>query len=92
MQLPSSKKEKHPGRVAHGHKLAELMRLRKLGLAPQKQKEVTLEWFLEDIKKDLKDPANVLVAIEETIRICKEDYKTNIQITMKKIIPKPQML
>ena len=77
-------KKKHPGRVAQGHKLAELMRLRKLGLAPQKNKPETLKGMLQEIRKDLSDPASILTAFDETIRILKEN-KIEIQITLKKI-------
>ena len=77
-------KRKHPGRVAQGHKLSELMRLRKLGLAPQKQKPVTLKEMLQDFKKDLHDPAAILIAVDETIRILEEN-KLEIRIALKKI-------
>ena len=76
-------KEKHPGRVAQGHKLAELMRLRKLGLAPQKQKPITLKEMLQDFRKDLHDPIAILTAIDETIKILEQD-KLEITINLKK--------
>ena len=77
-------KKKHPGRVAQGHKLAELMRLKKLGLAPQKQKPITLKEMLQDFRKDLHDPAAILIAIDETIKIL-EQNKLEIRIRLKKI-------
>ena len=78
-------RKKHPGRIAQGHKLAELMRLRKLGLAPPKSEKFTVESLLEEFKRDLNDPAAILIAIEETIRIMKEDYKIELCFTMKKM-------
>ena len=86
-------KSKHPGRVAQGahaepqgdHKLAELMRLRKIGLAPQKPAKITLKSILDEIRTDLNDPAAILTAIDETISILEKDYKTEIQIKLKKM-------
>lgn len=77
-------KKKHPGRVAQGHKLVELNRLRKLGLAPAKTKKTTLKSMLDEIKKDLHDPAAILTAVDETIRILEEN-NIEIRITLKKI-------
>ena len=77
-------KKKHPGRIAQGHKMAELMRLRKLGLVPQKTKPITLKEMLQDFKKDLHDPTAVLIAIDETIKILEEN-KLEIKISLKKI-------
>jgi len=78
-------KSKHPGRVAQGHKLAELMRLRKIGLAPQKPAKITLKSILDEIRKDLNDPAAILTAIDETIRILEKDCKIEIQIKLAKM-------
>ena len=77
-------KSKHPGRVAQGHKLVELNRLRKLGLAPKKP-AITLKSILDEIRKDLNDPAAILTAIDETIRILEKDCKIEIQIKLAKM-------
>ena len=77
-------KKKHPGRVAQGHKLVELNRLRKLGLAPAKTKKTsTLKSMLDEIKKDTNNPVSILIAIEETIRIL-NDRGLEIYLTLKK--------
>ena len=59
------------------------MRLRKLGLAPQKQKPITLKEMLQDFRKDLHDPIAILTAIDETIKILEQD-KLEITINLKK--------
>ena len=76
-------KKKHPGRVAQGHKLVELNRLRKLGLAPAKTKKTTLKSMLDEIKKDTNNPVSILITIEETIRIL-NDRGLEICLTLKK--------
>ena len=75
------KPSKHPGRVASGKRLVEWNRLNKLGMV----KNITLKSILDEIRTDLNDPAAILTAIDETIRILEKDYKTKIQIKLKKM-------
>ena len=79
------KPSKHPGRVASGKRLAEWNRLRKIGLAPQKPAKITLKSILDEIRKDLSDPAAILTAIDETICILEKDCKIEIQIKLAKM-------
>ena len=45
------------------------------GLAPQKPAKITLKSIQDEIRKDLNDPAAILTAIDETIRILEKDCK-----------------
>jgi hypothetical protein len=58
------------------------MRLRKLGIASKPEK-VTLKSMIADFEKEL-DPAGILIAMKETIRIMEEEHETELYITMKK--------
>jgi len=79
------KPSKHPGRVASGKRLAEWNKLKKLGLVTEKAAKITLKSILDEIKRDLNDPAAVLTAIDETIHILEKDYKTEVQIKLEKM-------
>jgi hypothetical protein len=73
-------KVKHPGRVASGKRLSEWNRKN-----PKKRKEkITLESMIADFEKEL-EPAGILIAMKETIRILKEEHNTDLYITMKKL-------
>ena len=43
---------------------------------------MTLKEFIDYFQKDLNDPASTLIAMEETIRIMKEDHNTEINISI----------
>ena len=69
-------KDKDPKKVAQGLKLAEWNKREKqrLMMTEQALKDgVTLKSFIEDFKRDLATPEEILIAMEETIRIMKED-------------------
>ena len=51
----------------------------------QSNEVATLESLLNDFEKDLEDPASIITAIKETIRIMKEDHQIEIQINLKKL-------
>ena len=46
------------------------------------QVQVTLKEFIDYFQKDLNDPASTLIAMEETIRIMKEENNTEINISI----------
>ena len=41
--------------------------------------QMTLKEFSDHFQQDLNDPASILIAIEETIRIMKEEHNTHKQ-------------
>ena len=43
---------------------------------------MTLKEFIGYFQQDLNDPASTLIAIEETIRIIKEEHNTEINISI----------
>ena len=43
---------------------------------------MTLKEFIEYFQLDLNDPASTLMAMEETIRIMKEEHNTGINISI----------
>ena len=44
---------------------------------------MTLNKFIEYFQQDLNDPASMLMAIEETIRIIREEDNTEINISIR---------
>ena len=44
---------------------------------------MTLKEFVDYFQQDLSDPASILIAIEETMRIMKEDHNTEINIFIR---------
>ena len=46
---------------------------------------MTLKEFIDYFQQDLNDPASALIAIEETMRIMKEKYNTEINIFIRMI-------
>ena len=44
---------------------------------------MTLKGFMEYFQQDLTDPASILIAIEETMCIMKEDHNTEINIFIR---------
>ena len=46
---------------------------------------MTLKEFIDYFQQDLSDPTSILTAIEETIRIMKEEHNTEINISMTMI-------
>ena len=54
-------------------------------LKDNKLVQMTLKEFMDYFQQDLNDPASILTAIEETIRIMKEEPNTEINISTRKI-------
>ena len=44
---------------------------------------MTLKEFIEYFQQDLNDPASTLIAIEETMRIMKEEHNAEINISIR---------
>ena len=47
--------------------------------------QMTLKEFIDYFQQDLNDQTSILTAIEETIRIMKEEHNTEINISMTMI-------
>ena len=73
-------KQKSAGRVRAGLRLAQWNRENK----GKTNLRYTLKEMLQDFRKDLHDPAAILIAIDETIKIL-EQNKLEIRIRLKKI-------
>ena len=43
---------------------------------------MTLKEFVDYFQQDMNDPASTLIAIEETMRIMKEEHKTETNISI----------
>ena len=59
-----------------------MKRLRESFLKDNQEARMTLKEFI-DYFQDLNDPAPTLMAMEETLRIMKEEHNTEINISMK---------
>ena len=59
-----------------------MKRLRESFLKDNQEARMTLKEFI-DYFEDLNDPAPTLMAMEETLRIMKEEHNTEINISMK---------
>ena len=49
-------------------------------LKDNQEAQMTLKEFIDYFQQDLNDPASTLMAIEETMRIMKEEHNTEINI------------
>ena len=47
--------------------------------------EMTLNEFIDYLHQDLNDPASILISIEETMHIMKEEHDTKIIISVRMI-------
>ena len=47
--------------------------------------QISLKEFIDYFQQDRNDPASILIAIEETIRIIKKDDNTEINISIRMI-------
>ena len=48
-----------------------------------KEKQMSLKEFIEYFQQGLNDPASTLMAIEETMRIMKEEHNTELNISVR---------
>ena len=51
-------------------------------LKDNQEVQTTLKEFIDYFQQGLNDPASTLIAIEETMRIMKEEYNTEINISI----------
>ena len=59
------------------------MKKLKKGILTDNQKALmTLKEFIDYFQQDMNDPASTLIAIEETMRIIKEEHNTEINISI----------
>ena len=77
-------KTKNQNRVEAARKGQEnyMKKLQERLLKDNQEVQVTLKEIIDYFQKDLNDPASTLIAMEETIRIMKEDHNTEINISI----------
>ena len=78
-------KVKSPERQRKGKKPHEkyMKKLKEKLLRDNQEAQMTLKEFIEYFQQDLNDPASTLIAIEETMRIMKEEHNTEINISIR---------
>ena len=78
-------KVKDPKRQRRGKKPLEMYmkKLRERFLKDNKKAQMALKEFIEYFQQDLNDPTSTWMAMEETIRIMKEDHNTEINISIR---------
>ena len=59
-----------------------MKKLRERFLKDNQEVQMTLIEFIDYFQQDLNDPASTLMALEETIRVMKEDHSTEINISI----------
>ena len=59
-----------------------MKKLREGFLKDNQEAQTTLKEFVEYLQQDLNDPGSTLMVIEETMRIMKEEHKTEINISI----------
>ena len=59
-----------------------IKKLREMLLKDNQKAQITLKEFIDYFQQDLNDPASILIAIEETMRIMKEEQNTEINISV----------
>ena len=60
-----------------------MKKLKEKLLKNNQEAQMTLKEFMEYFQLELNDPASTLTAIEETMRIMKEDNNTEINISIR---------
>ena len=78
-------KVKDPERQKRGKKSHEtyMKKLKEKLLKDNQEAQMTLREFIEYFQQDLNDPASTLIAIEETMRIMREEHNTEISISIR---------
>ena len=59
-----------------------MKKLRERFLKDNQEAQITLKEFIEYFQQGPNDPASTLIAIEETMRIMKEEHNTEINISI----------
>ena len=82
--LASEAKVKDPERQKRGKKSHKtyMKKLRERFLKDNQEARMTLKEFMDDFQQDLNDPSSTLMAIEETMRIMKEEHNAEINISI----------
>ena len=77
-------KVKDPERQIKGKKshVTYMKKLRERFLKDNQEAWMTLKEFIDYFQQDLNDPASTLIAIEETMRMRKEEHNTEINISI----------
>ena len=60
-----------------------MKKLKEKFLKDNQEAQMTLKEFIEYFQQDLNDPSSTLMAIEETIRIMKEEHNTEINVSVR---------
>ena len=89
--LPTSERSA-PEIKTKGHKRVEaacrgrenyIKKLKEKLLKDNQKAQMTLKEFIDYFQQSLHDPASMLMAIEETMRIIKEEHNTEINISIR---------
>ena len=76
------KDPKRQGRDTKSHEMY-MKKLKEKLLKDNQEAQMTLREFIEYFQQDLNDPASILIAIEETMRIMREEHNTEINISIR---------
>ena len=60
-----------------------MKKLKERFLKDNQEAQMPLKEFIDYFQQDLNDPASTLIAIEETMRIMKEEHNTEINISIR---------
>ena len=74
-----------PERQRRGKKSHQtyMKKLKERFLKDNQEAQMPLKEFIDYFQQDLNDPASTLIAIEETMRIMKEEHNTEINISIR---------
>ena len=78
-------KTKDQKRVEAARKSLEnyMKKLKEKLLKDNQEAQMTLKEFIQYFQQDLNDPVSILIAIEETMHIMKEEHNTEINISIR---------
>ena len=82
---PKTKKVKDQKRAEAAHRGQQnyMKKLKERFLKDNQEAQITLKEFIEYFQQDLNDSASALIAVEETMRIMKEEHNTKINISVE---------
>ena len=60
-----------------------MKKLKERFLKDNQEAQMPLKEFIDYFQEDLNDPTSTLIAIEETMRIMKEEHNTEINISIR---------
>ena len=84
-RLAAETKVKDPESQRRGKKSHEtyMKKLQQSLLKDNQEVQMALKEYIEYFQQNLNDPASTLIAIEETMRIMKEEHNTEINISIR---------